>query len=130
MSTVTLDGAAMAWLTTKGAADRVRGAVQGFVQQSDVMARMGAEGVEMRQHMVNALVAGGVLMELARELSEGKRMNEAGLRIASRFLRDYPTMLPNMQQQAAKLTDPNARDIFNTLLARAQAVNTQPTRKP
>jgi hypothetical protein len=119
----------MAWLTTKGAADRVRGAVQHFVQQSDVMAQLGAEGVEMRQHMVNALVAGGVLMELARELSEGKRMDTAGLRIASRFLRDYPTMLPNMQQQAARLTDPNARDIFNTLLARAQTVNTQPTRK-
>ncbi len=129
MSTVTLDSAAMAWLTTKGAADRVRGAVQHFVQQSDVMAQLGAEGVEMRQHMVNALVAGGVLMELARELSEGKRMDTAGLRIASRFLRDYPTMLPNMQQQAARLTDPNARDIFNTLLARAQTVNTQPTRK-
>ena len=84
-------------------------------------ATLGDTGAEMAQTMVNVLVASGVIIELVQQLHRGERMDEEGLQIVQRFLRDYPQMLPHFQAQARRVRDPNHREMFNTLLARAQA---------
>ena len=122
MSAVRLDPAAMAWLAKKGAATRVHKAVDHFLTNSaGALPALGKEGAEMLQHMANALVASGVIMELGRQLQDGQRMDPTGLGIVRRYLRDYPNMLPHLQAQARAVKDPNHREMFNTLLARAQA---------
>ena len=75
----------------------------------------------MRQILVDALATGAVIVELAGQLNRAARMDAEGLRIVQRFLRDYPQMLPHFQAQAQQVRDPNHREMFNTLLARAQA---------
>ena len=75
----------------------------------------------MAQSLVNLLVAGAVIAELAKQLNRGARMDAEGLRIMRRYLEDHPTMLPHFQAQARRVRNPNHREMFNTLLARAQA---------
>ena len=122
MSAVRLDPAAMAWLASKGAATRVHNAVDHFLKNSaGDLSALGEQGEEMRQVLVDALVAGAVIMELAKQLNRGARMDKEGLRIMRRYLEDHPTMLPHFQAQAQQVRNPNHREMFNTLLARAQA---------
>ena len=75
----------------------------------------------MRQILVDALVAGAVIVELAGQLNLGARIDAEGLRILRQFLEDYPHILPHFQAQAQQVRNPNHREMFNTLLARAQA---------
>ena len=122
MSPVTLDPAAMAWLAEKGGATRVHRSVDHFLTTSaEHLATLGETGAEMAQGMVNTLVAGGVMIVLIQQLHRCERMDAEGLRILRQFLEDYPHMLPHFQAQAQQVRNPNHREMFNTLLARAQA---------
>jgi hypothetical protein len=119
----------MAWLDRRGAGAGVRKAAKATLPLRLAFRALGTIGERMRAAQLDTLVGTAVFGELGKQFLSGARMDPEGLRLARQFLTNNPELLPHLQARSATFADPNVREAWNTLLARCQAVNTQPMRK-